>query len=101
MYAPINLISGCWSRAFLRGHTLIGEQDILGDRLVRRKTKRRDADAFLAELQALSVGDLIDGYSEDLAKLTSDWDAFDARAEQASAPVFRMPKGCSRQNRDE
>ena len=38
----------------------------------------------------LSVGDLIDGYSEDLAKLTSDWDAFDARAEQASAPVFRV-----------
>jgi len=38
---------------------LLTEQDILGDRLVRRKKKRRDADAFLAELQALSVGDLI------------------------------------------
>ncbi|WP_370220693.1 transcription-repair coupling factor [Qipengyuania sp.] len=38
---------------------LLTEQDVLGDRLVRRKKKRRDADAFLAELQALSVGDLI------------------------------------------
>lgn len=38
---------------------LLTEQDILGDRLVRRKKKRRDADAFLAELQALSLGDLI------------------------------------------
>ncbi|NNC52613.1 MAG: transcription-repair coupling factor, partial [Erythrobacter sp.] len=38
---------------------LLTEQDILGDRLVRRKKKRKDADAFLAELQALAVGDLI------------------------------------------
>ncbi|MBV01826.1 MAG: transcription-repair coupling factor [Citromicrobium sp.] len=38
---------------------LLTEQDILGDRLVRRKKKRKDSDAFLAELQALSVGDLI------------------------------------------
>ncbi|WP_324827636.1 transcription-repair coupling factor [Qipengyuania zhejiangensis] len=38
---------------------LLTEQDILGDRLVRRKKKRKDADAFLAELQALGVGDLI------------------------------------------
>ncbi|HCJ22864.1 MAG TPA: transcription-repair coupling factor, partial [Erythrobacter sp.] len=37
---------------------LLTEQDILGDRLVRRKKKRKSADAFLAELQALSVGDL-------------------------------------------
>ena len=38
---------------------LLTEQDILGDRLVRRKKKRKSADAFLAELQALSIGDLI------------------------------------------
>ncbi|MDG6079718.1 transcription-repair coupling factor [Erythrobacter litoralis] len=38
---------------------LLTEQDILGDRLVRRKKKRKSADAFLAELQALAVGDLI------------------------------------------
>jgi len=38
---------------------LITEADVLGDRLVRRKKKRRDSDAFLAELQALSRGDLV------------------------------------------
>ncbi len=38
---------------------LLTEQDILGDRLVRRKKKRRDADAFLAELSALTPGDLV------------------------------------------
>jgi transcription-repair coupling factor (superfamily II helicase) len=36
---------------------LITEQDILGDRLVQRK--RKDADAFLAELSALTPGDLV------------------------------------------
>ncbi len=39
--------------------SLLSEQDMLGDRLVRRQKKRKDADAFLAELQALSPGDLI------------------------------------------
>ena len=38
---------------------LVTEQDMLGDRLVRRKKKRKGADAFLAELQALSRGDLV------------------------------------------
>jgi len=38
---------------------LLTEQDFLGDRLVRRKKKRKDADAFLAELSALSAGDLV------------------------------------------
>ncbi|HSJ77164.1 MAG TPA: CarD family transcriptional regulator, partial [Erythrobacter sp.] len=38
---------------------LFTEQDMLGDRLVRRKKKRKDADAFLAELQALGKGDLV------------------------------------------
>jgi len=38
---------------------LLTEQDILGDRLVRRKRKRKDADAFLAELSALTPGDLV------------------------------------------
>jgi transcription-repair coupling factor (superfamily II helicase) len=37
----------------------VTEADVLGDRLVRRKKKRRDSDAFLAELQALSRGDLV------------------------------------------
>ena len=38
---------------------LITEADMLGDRLVRRKKKRKSADAFLAELQALNAGDLV------------------------------------------
>ena len=37
----------------------ITEQDILGDRLVRRRKRRKNADAFLAELQSLSQGDLV------------------------------------------
>lgn len=38
---------------------LVTEQDLLGDRLVRRRKKRKSADAFLAELQALNRGDLV------------------------------------------
>ncbi|AKQ42156.1 transcription-repair coupling factor [Aurantiacibacter atlanticus] len=38
---------------------LVTEQDLLGDRLVRRKKRKKDADAFLAELQALARGDLV------------------------------------------
>ncbi len=38
---------------------VITEQDLLGDRLVRRRRKKKDADAFLAELQALRRGDLV------------------------------------------
>ncbi|MEM6475233.1 MAG: transcription-repair coupling factor [Pseudomonadota bacterium] len=38
---------------------VLTEQDVLGDRLVRRKKKRKDSDAFLAELQALARGDLV------------------------------------------
>ncbi len=38
---------------------LLTEQDVLGDRLVRRRKRRKDSDAFLAELQALNRGDLV------------------------------------------
>jgi len=38
---------------------LLTEQDILGDRLVRRQRRRKSADAFLAELATLSPGDLV------------------------------------------
>lgn len=38
---------------------LVTEQDLLGDRLVRRKKKKKSADAFMAELAALTPGDLI------------------------------------------
>jgi len=38
---------------------VLTEQDMLGDRLVRRRKRRRAADAFLAELATLSPGDLV------------------------------------------
>ena len=39
--------------------SLLSEQDILGERLVRRQKRRKSADAFLAELATLSVGDMV------------------------------------------
>ena len=41
------------------GIALLTEQDMLGDRLVRRAKRRKSADAFLAELATLSPGDLV------------------------------------------
>ena len=38
---------------------LLTEQDMLGDRLVRRRKRRKAADAFLAELATLTPGDLV------------------------------------------
>jgi len=38
---------------------VLTEQDMLGDRLVRRRRKRKAADAFLQELATLSPGDLV------------------------------------------
>ncbi|MEM7489367.1 MAG: transcription-repair coupling factor [Pseudomonadota bacterium] len=39
--------------------TVISEQDVLGERLIRTKKKKRRAENFLTEAQALSVGDLV------------------------------------------
>ncbi len=36
----------------------------------------------------ISVGDLIDGKSEDRGSLTAEWESFDERANKARAPVF-------------
>ncbi|WP_306114392.1 MULTISPECIES: transcription-repair coupling factor [unclassified Roseovarius] len=41
------------------GLTVIAEQDILGDRLIRAPKKRRRAENFLTEANALSPGDLV------------------------------------------
>ncbi|MCI4663638.1 MAG: transcription-repair coupling factor [Neomegalonema sp.] len=38
---------------------VVSEQDVLGDRLIRRAKKKRRADNFLAEATSLSVGDLV------------------------------------------
>ncbi|MFK7743940.1 MAG: transcription-repair coupling factor [Roseobacter sp.] len=41
------------------GLTVISEQDVLGDRLIRGSRKKRRAENFLTETQSLSPGDLI------------------------------------------
>ncbi|WP_102223293.1 transcription-repair coupling factor [Acidimangrovimonas sediminis] len=41
------------------GLTVIAEQDVLGDRLIRGAKKRRKAENFLTEHQSLSPGDLV------------------------------------------
>jgi len=38
----------------------------------------------------LSVGDLIDGGTEDINQLHKEWDRFDRRTEEAIAPFFRL-----------
>jgi transcription-repair coupling factor (superfamily II helicase) len=38
---------------------LLTEQDMLGDRLVRRRKRKKSTDAFLAELASLTPGDLV------------------------------------------
>jgi len=41
------------------GVAVLTEQDMLGDRLIRRQKRKKSADAFLAELATLSPGDLV------------------------------------------
>ena len=41
------------------GVAVLTEQDMLGDRLIRRQKRRKSADAFLAELATLTPGDLV------------------------------------------
>ena len=41
------------------GLTVISEQDVLGERLIRRPRRRKRADNFLTETQSLSPGDLV------------------------------------------
>ena len=41
------------------GVAVLTEQDMLGDRLIRRAKRRKSTDAFLAELATLSPGDLV------------------------------------------
>ncbi|MGH1357026.1 MAG: CarD family transcriptional regulator, partial [Thalassovita sp.] len=41
------------------GLTVISEQDVLGERLVRKQGKRKRAENFLTETQSLSAGDLV------------------------------------------
>ena len=41
------------------GPTVISEQDVLGDRLIRKTGRKRRAENFLTETQSLSLGDLV------------------------------------------
>ncbi|MCW1950853.1 MAG: transcription-repair coupling factor, partial [Octadecabacter sp.] len=42
-----------------KGLTVVSEQDVLGDRLIRQTKKKRRAENFLTETQSLSPGDLV------------------------------------------
>ncbi|NBT52332.1 MAG: transcription-repair coupling factor, partial [Marivivens sp.] len=42
-----------------KGLTVISEQDVLGDRLIRQTKKKRKAENFLTETQSLTPGDLV------------------------------------------
>ncbi|HNJ48943.1 MAG TPA: CarD family transcriptional regulator, partial [Novosphingobium sp.] len=63
---------------------LVTEQDILGDRLVRRKKRRKGADAFLAELAALTPGDLVVHMDHGIGRYTG----------LQSIPVGQSPHDC-------
>jgi transcription-repair coupling factor (superfamily II helicase) len=56
---PVALVLPLETGFSSEGLEVVTEQDILGDRLVRRKKRKKSADAFLAELAALSPGDLV------------------------------------------
>ncbi len=42
-----------------KGITVVSEQDVLGDRLIRQTKRRKRADNFLTETQSLTPGDLV------------------------------------------
>ncbi|MBW8295092.1 transcription-repair coupling factor [Sphingopyxis sp.] len=64
--------------------SLLTEQDILGERLVRRQKRRKSADAFLAELATLSVGDLVVHLDHGIGRYEG----------LTSIPVGRSPHDC-------
>ncbi len=63
---------------------LLSEQDILGDRLVRRRRSKKSADAFLAEMQAMAVGDLVVHIEHGIGRYEG----------LASIPVGQSPHDC-------
>ncbi|WP_083480547.1 transcription-repair coupling factor [Jannaschia seosinensis] len=50
--------------------TVISEQDVLGERLIRGKKKKRRAENFLTEAQALATGDLVVHVDHGLGRFT-------------------------------
>jgi transcription-repair coupling factor (superfamily II helicase) len=63
---------------------VLTEQDMLGDRLVRRRKKRKAADAFMAELATLSPGDLVVHAEHGIGRYEG----------LAQIPVSRVPHDC-------
>lgn len=63
---------------------ILTEQDMLGDRLVRRAKRRKSADAFLAELATLSPGDLVVHADHGIGRYTG----------LTSIPVGNSPHDC-------
>ncbi len=58
--AGVNLLVWGLEQGFTApGITVISEQDVLGDRLIRRARRSRRADNFLTETQSLTPGDLV------------------------------------------
>ena len=64
--------------------SILTEQDMLGDRLVRRAKRRKSADAFLAELATLSPGDLVVHVDHGIGRYTG----------LTSIPVGASPHDC-------
>jgi len=63
---------------------VLTEQDMLGDRLVRRHKRRKSADAFLAELATLTPGDLVVHVDHGIGRYTG----------LTSIPVGQAPHDC-------
>jgi transcription-repair coupling factor (superfamily II helicase) len=63
---------------------VLTEQDMLGDRLVRRRKRRKSADAFLAEIASLSPGDLVVHAEHGIGKYEG----------LTQIPVSRTPHDC-------
>jgi transcription-repair coupling factor (superfamily II helicase) len=58
--STVSLIVLALDHGFTAPHVaVLTEQDMLGDRLIRRNKRKKSADAFLAELATLSPGDLV------------------------------------------
>jgi len=66
------------------GVAVLTEQDMLGDRLIRRTKRRKSADAFLAELATLSPGDLVVHTDHGIGRYNG----------LTSVPVGRSPHDC-------
>ncbi|MBB4153064.1 transcription-repair coupling factor (superfamily II helicase) [Sphingomonas jinjuensis] len=66
------------------GVAVLTEQDMLGDRLIRRTKRKKSADAFLAEIASLTPGDLVVHVDHGIGKYLG----------LTSIPVGKSPHDC-------